>query len=118
MTTSVPSRRARTCRASRRWSTRSSARSCWARAASRLSSWPSTSPSACASARIRGVIEQLGGLRADAFVSARQENLETIHQHNVVAERFGMLDELRRELDEGWHFAHHTTMREWLDAAG
>jgi hypothetical protein len=28
-----------------------------------------------------------------------------------------MLDELRRELDEGWHFAHHTTMREWLDAA-
>ena len=31
-----------------------------------------------------------------AFVSARQENLETIHQHNVVAERFGMLGEIRR----------------------
>ena len=29
------------------------------------------------------------------FVSARQENLETIHQHNVVAERFGLLGELR-----------------------
>jgi GTP cyclohydrolase-4 len=72
----------------------------------------------CVREMIRGVIEQLGGLRADAFVSARQENLETIHQHNVVAERFGVLGELRRELDEGWHFAHHTTMREWLDAAG
>jgi GTP cyclohydrolase-4 len=71
----------------------------------------------CASARIRGVIEQLGGLRADAFVSARQENLETIHQHNVVAERFGMLDELRQELHSGEHLAHHTSMREWLDSA-
>ena len=49
-----PSRRARTCRASRRSSTTSSARSCWARAASRPSSWPSTSPSRCASARTRG----------------------------------------------------------------
>jgi len=51
-------------------------------------------------------------------VSARQENLETIHQHNVVAERFGLLGELRRELEAGQHVAHHTTMREWLDAAG
>ena len=52
------------------------------------------------------------------FVSARQENLETIHQHNVVAERFGLLGELRRELATGEHLAHHTSMREWLDAAG
>ena len=56
-------------------------------------------------------------LRDDAFVSARQENLETIHQHNVVAERFGLLGELRRELDAGHHVAHHTSMREWLDVA-
>jgi GTP cyclohydrolase IV len=48
-------------------------------------------------------------------VSARQENLETIHQHNVVAERFGLLGELRRELGGGEHVAHHTTMREWLN---
>jgi GTP cyclohydrolase FolE2 len=48
----------------------------------------------------------------------RQENLETIHQHDVAAERFGLLGELRRELDAGRHVAHHTTMREWLDAAG
>ena len=32
------------------------------------------------------------------FVSARQENLETIHQHNVQAERFGLMGELRREI--------------------
>ena len=37
----------------------------------------------------------------DAFRRARQENLETIHQHNVVAERFGLLGELRRELASG-----------------
>ena len=52
------------------------------------------------------------------FVSARQENLETIHQHNVVAERFGLLGELRRELATGEHSPHHTSMREWLDGAG
>jgi GTP cyclohydrolase IV len=51
-------------------------------------------------------------------VSARQENLETIHQHNVVAERFGLLGELRHEVRSGEHIAHHTSMREWLDAAG
>jgi GTP cyclohydrolase I/GTP cyclohydrolase-4 len=53
-----------------------------------------------------------------AFLSARQENLETIHQHNVVAERFGLLGELREELRSGRHAARHTSMREWLDAAG
>jgi len=72
----------------------------------------------CAREAIRGAIERFGGLSDDAFLSARQENLETIHQHNVVAERFGLLGELRRELDVGEHAAHHTTMREWLDAGG
>jgi GTP cyclohydrolase-4 len=71
----------------------------------------------CVRVAIRGAIERFDGLRDDAFVWSRQENLETIHQHNVVAERFGLLGELRRELDSGRHVAHHTTMREWLDAA-
>jgi GTP cyclohydrolase IV len=70
----------------------------------------------CVRVAIRGAIERFDGLRDDAFVWSRQENLETIHQHNVVAERFGLLGELRRELDSGRHVAHHTTMREWLDA--
>jgi GTP cyclohydrolase I/GTP cyclohydrolase-4 len=63
------------------------------------------------------VIEKLGDLGDDSFVSARQENLETIHQHNVVAERFGLLGELRNELSSGEHLPHHTSMREWLDAS-
>jgi GTP cyclohydrolase IV len=33
-----------------------------------------------------------------------------------VAERFGLLGELRNELSSGEHVAHHTSMREWLDA--
>jgi GTP cyclohydrolase-4 len=72
----------------------------------------------CVREAIRGTIERFGGLRDDVFVSARQENLETIHQHNVVAERSGLLGELRAELDAGRHAQPHTTMREWLDAAG
>jgi GTP cyclohydrolase I/GTP cyclohydrolase-4 len=72
----------------------------------------------CVREAIRGTIERFGDLRDDAFVSARQENLETIHQHNVIAERFGLLGELRRELEAEQHVAHRTTMREWLDAAG
>jgi GTP cyclohydrolase IV len=69
----------------------------------------------CVREAIRGAIERFGGLRDDAFVSSRQENLETIHQHNVVAERFGLLGELRNELTSGAHAGHHTSMREWLD---
>jgi GTP cyclohydrolase IV len=72
----------------------------------------------CVREAIRGTVDRFGGLPDDAFVLARQENLETIHQHNVVAERFGLLGELRGEIDGGRHVAHHTTMREWLDARG
>jgi len=72
----------------------------------------------CVREAIRGAIGRFGALRDDAFLSARQENLETIHHHNVVAERFGLLGELRRELDAGEHVARHITMREWLDARG
>jgi GTP cyclohydrolase IV len=69
----------------------------------------------CVREAIRSAVERYGELDAEAFLSSRQENLETIHQHNVVAERFGLLGELRRELDAGQHVAHHTSMREWLD---
>ena len=72
----------------------------------------------CVREAIRGVIDTLPELGDDHFVSARQENLETIHQHNVVAERFGLLGELREELRSGEHLPHHTSKREWLDAAG
>jgi GTP cyclohydrolase I/GTP cyclohydrolase-4 len=70
----------------------------------------------CVREMISGVVERLPELSDEHFVSARQENLETIHQHNVVAERFGLLGEIRRELSSGEHLPHHTSMREWLDA--
>ncbi|MGA2469643.1 MAG: GTP cyclohydrolase MptA [Solirubrobacteraceae bacterium] len=69
----------------------------------------------CVREMIRGVIDELPELGDEAFVSARQENLETIHQHNVLAERHGTLGELRRELASGQHSVGHTTMREWLE---
>jgi GTP cyclohydrolase IV len=72
----------------------------------------------CVREMIKGVIGHFRDLADGTFVSARQENLETIHQHNVVAERFGLLGELRHEMTSGEHLAHHTSMREWLDAAG
>src|SRR4051812_19565102 len=71
----------------------------------------------CVREMLRGVVERLPELTDEHFVSARQENLETIHQHNVVAERFGLVGEIRQELFSGEHLAHHTSMREWLDAS-
>lgn len=70
----------------------------------------------CVREMIRQVVEGYPDLPDDAFVMARQENLETIHRHNVVAERYGTLGELRKELESGEHTAHHLSMREWLEA--
>jgi GTP cyclohydrolase IV len=67
----------------------------------------------CVREMIRGVVERLD----QHFVSARQENLETIHQHNVQAERFGLLGEVRTEIATGDHSTHHLSLREWLDGA-
>jgi GTP cyclohydrolase IV len=65
---------------------------------------------------VKGVVEQLPELPNEVFISARQENLETIHQHNVIAERFGTLGEIRCELETGEHSDRHTSRRAWLDA--
>jgi GTP cyclohydrolase IV len=69
----------------------------------------------CVREMVRGVVETFDFLLDETYVSARQENLETIHQHNVVAERFGLLGELRRELATGDHSDRHVSLREWLD---
>jgi GTP cyclohydrolase IV len=71
----------------------------------------------CVRESLRGVLEDLPDLSDRHFVFARQENLETIHQHNVVAERSGLLGELRREVQTGEHIPHHVGVREWLDGA-
>jgi GTP cyclohydrolase-4 len=70
----------------------------------------------CVREMIRGVIDGFPDLDDRAFVSARQVNLETIHQHSVVAERFGTLGEVRRELQSGEASPIHTSRRAWLDA--
>ena len=69
----------------------------------------------CAREMVRLAVERFGELGKDAFVLARQENLETIHKHNVVAERHGLVGELQHELSTGEHLPHHTTVREWLE---
>ena len=69
----------------------------------------------CVREMVRMAVDGFGSLGDDSFVLARQENLETIHKHNVVAERHGLMSELRHEIDSGEHLRHHTSMREWLE---
>ena len=52
-------------------------------------------------------------LDGDDFLLSRQLNFETIHDHDVVAERYGTAAELRGEL-EGERSLSHTELREWL----
>jgi GTP cyclohydrolase-4 len=68
----------------------------------------------CVREMVAGVVAAFPQLDGASFISARQENLETIHQHNVVAERHGLLAELRGELDSGSPAPHQTTLEEWL----
>jgi GTP cyclohydrolase I/GTP cyclohydrolase-4 len=68
----------------------------------------------CVREMVAGVIEQFPELDDRTFVSARQVNLETIHQHNVVAERFGTLGEIRQELATGEPAPAHATLQSWL----
>lgn len=70
----------------------------------------------CVREMIAGVVERFDGvLSPGAFVMARQENLETIHQHNVMAERHGLIERIARELRGEAAPTGHVTLREWLD---
>jgi GTP cyclohydrolase I/GTP cyclohydrolase-4 len=69
----------------------------------------------CVREAIRMAVAEYETLGPDAFVMSRQENLETIHHHNVVAERYGLIGELAGELDGGDQVLRHATMRDWLD---
>ncbi len=70
----------------------------------------------CVREMIAAVVRDLDGLDGESFVSARQENLETIHQHNVLAERHGLLSELRGEIATGTPAERQTSLEQWLDA--
>jgi GTP cyclohydrolase I/GTP cyclohydrolase-4 len=69
----------------------------------------------CVREAIKMAVEEFAPLGENVFVMSRQENLETIHQHNVVAERYGLVGELGKELSDAEHVMHHVTMREWLE---
>jgi GTP cyclohydrolase IV len=69
----------------------------------------------CVREMLAGVVRAFAELDGASFVSARQENLETIHQHNVIAERHGLLSELRSEVRSGAPSTHHTSLEEWLN---
>ncbi len=69
----------------------------------------------CVREMIAGVVARFAELDDASFVLAHQENLETIHQHSVVAERSGLLGELRGEIASGSAAPHQTTLEEWLD---
>ncbi len=71
----------------------------------------------CVREMVAGVVAGFPELDDGSFVSARQENLETIHQHNVVAERHGLMSELRREIETGSRVSRQTTLDEWLDGS-
>jgi GTP cyclohydrolase IV len=63
---------------------------------------------------VKGALDSYVDLEEGDFVLARQVNFETIHNHDVLAERFGTVGELRYELANGGHSARHTELRDWL----
>jgi len=65
---------------------------------------------------LRGALDSLPGLDDADFLLARQVNFETIHTHDVVAERFGTVGELRTELRVG-EPGPQTSLADWLAAA-
>jgi GTP cyclohydrolase I/GTP cyclohydrolase-4 len=66
---------------------------------------------------LKGILDSYPALDDADFVFSRQVNLETIHTHDVLAERFGTVGELRRELEQGGPLEHHTGLDEWLRRA-
>lgn len=67
---------------------------------------------------LKTLLDEQPGLDDADFVLARQVNLETIHDHDVVAERFGTVGELRSELAGGAPVGRQTTLESWLGRDG
>jgi GTP cyclohydrolase-4 len=63
---------------------------------------------------LQSTLERYPELKDEDFVLARQLNFETIHSHDVLAERHGTVGELRGELRDGEPAARHTELRQWL----
>ena len=63
---------------------------------------------------LKGALDLYPDLADTDFLYSRQVNFETIHAHDVVAEREGTVGELRAELRTGASPARHTSLAEWL----
>jgi GTP cyclohydrolase I/GTP cyclohydrolase-4 len=63
---------------------------------------------------LRDALDTLPELDDTDFLLSRQVNFETIHTHDVVAERFGTVGELRGELAGGVPSTHQTGLADWL----
>jgi GTP cyclohydrolase I/GTP cyclohydrolase-4 len=66
---------------------------------------------------VSGALVALPELEDGDFLFARQVNFETIHAHDVLAEREGTVGELRAELAGGAPAGRHTSLADWLRAA-
>ncbi len=64
---------------------------------------------------LKGALDRYPELDDGDFLFSRQVNLETIHRHDVEAERTGTVGQLRSELAGGAAPAH-TELRDWLSA--
>ena len=65
-------------------------------------------------AALKETLETYPDLADGDIVYSRQLNLETIHNHDVLAERYGTVGELRAELADQQTPARHTELRDWL----
>lgn len=65
---------------------------------------------------VKDLLDTHPGLEDGDFVLSRQVNLETIHDHDVVAERWGTVGELRAELVDESNATRQTTLEAWLSA--
>jgi len=63
---------------------------------------------------LTGALDAYPELAGGDFLYSRQVNFETIHSHDVLAERYGTVAELRAELDEGTRPERHTELQTWL----
>jgi GTP cyclohydrolase-4 len=63
---------------------------------------------------LRDALDALPQLDHGDFLLSRQVNLETIHTHDVLAERYGTVGELRTELRTGESSREQTSLVDWL----
>ena len=62
---------------------------------------------------LKNLLDEVPTLADDDFVLSRQVNLETIHDHDVLAERWGTVGELRGEI-RGEEASAQTSLADWL----